>query len=196
MTAARIGPNAIIQMAEALAGAVGEDERRRLFAAAGLEHYLAALPEAMVDEGEVTRLHRVVREALGEVRARDASIEAGERTGDYILANRIPKPVQGVLKILPPALASRLLLRAIARHAWTFAGSGVFRAEAGHPVRVSITGCPICRGAHVESAACAYYAATFERLFQDLVSPRSRVQEIACEALGAPACSFEIRWRR
>lgn len=195
MTSARIGPNAIIQMAEALADVVGEPERRRLFELAGLGPYLSGMPEAMVDEREVTRLHRVLRAELGEARAGEASIDAGRRTGDYILANRIPRAVQRVLRLLPPALASRLLLRAIARHAWTFAGSGVFRAEPGHPVRLSVRDCPICRGDRVQTFACAYYAATFERLFVELVSPASRARETACEALGAPACVFEIRWR-
>jgi divinyl protochlorophyllide a 8-vinyl-reductase len=44
--------------------------------------------------------------------------DAGHRTADYRLANRIPGPVQWALKPLPPALASRILLSAIAKHAF------------------------------------------------------------------------------
>ena len=51
------------------------------------------------------------------------------RTGDYLLAHRIPKPVQALLKRLPAPLAARVLLAAITRHAWTFAGSGRFEAH-------------------------------------------------------------------
>jgi bacteriochlorophyll 4-vinyl reductase len=50
-----------------------------------------------------------------------------------------------LLPRLPTPLASRVLLAAVSRQSWTFAGSGVFRAEPGRPVRLSLTGCPICR---------------------------------------------------
>jgi divinyl protochlorophyllide a 8-vinyl-reductase len=42
--------------------------------------------------------------------------------------------------------------------------------------------------------ACDFYAATFGELFVTLVHPRSVVREVSCEALGDPACRFEIRW--
>ncbi|MEM1431648.1 MAG: V4R domain-containing protein, partial [Pseudomonadota bacterium] len=40
---------------------------------------------------------------------------------------------------------------------------------------------------------CHWHAAVFERLFRVLVSPESSVTEVACCAMGAPACRFEIR---
>jgi len=194
-TAGKIGPNAITRAAEALRAQAGEIATIKLFRAAGLSHYLEAPPEQMVDECEVVALHGAMRDLLGPEAARHASYAAGMRTADYLLANRIPRPVQYLLRVLPPLLASRVLLSAIRRHSWTFAGTGHFAATAGHPTLLSIAGCPICRGAHAVAPACDYYAATFERLFQVLVSPRAQVQEIACEALGASACVFAVRWR-
>jgi divinyl protochlorophyllide a 8-vinyl-reductase len=148
----------------------------------------------MVDEREVAALHRALREAFDTEHARRLSRSAGERTGAYLLAHRIPRPVQVLLRRLPAALAARVLLSAIRRHAWTFAGSGRFSARSGRPLRLAIAGNPMCRGVLSAAPACEYYAATFERLFRELVHPRARVVEAACEAMGAPACRFEVRW--
>lgn len=193
---ARIGPNAIIRVAEALRTQHGEAVTAELFRRAGLEKYLPAMPGQMVDEGEVITLHQLLRPALGAESARAVAREAGLRTGDYLLANRIPRPAQFILRLLPPALASRVLLRAIGGHAWTFAGSGRFSAESAGKARLSIAGCPLCRGTTAEHPVCDYYAATFERLYRTLVSRRATVVETECQAVGAPACVFDITWKR
>jgi divinyl protochlorophyllide a 8-vinyl-reductase len=192
--AGRIGPNAITRLAEVLPAFVGSRATWQLFESAGLAAYLQTPPEQMVDETEVTRLHRTMRAALGSEMASRASRSAGQRTADYLLAHRIPKPVQTLLKALPAALASPLLLAAIRRHAWTFAGSGEFTATAGCPVRLSIRNNPLCKGVSTEAPACDFYAATFERLFRVLVHPQATVLETACEACGDEACQFEVRW--
>jgi divinyl protochlorophyllide a 8-vinyl-reductase len=194
MHTARIGPNAITRIAEAMREDVGETGTSMLFLRAGLARYLHDPPEKMVDETEVERLHRILRETLGPGHARRVSRSAGLRTGDYLLARRIPSPVQRVLHLLPARLASRALLAAISRNAWTFAGSGRFRVSPGNPVRLEIAGNPLCRNASAEAPICDYYAATFERLFRELVHPQAVVEEIACEANGAPACVFEVSW--
>ena len=191
---ARIGPNAITRVAEALRKAAMEVQLRDVFGAAGLTHYLQSPPERMVDEEEVIRLHRALRLALGDAPAREVARAAGLATGDYLLGHRIPKPFQAVLRRVPARLAAWLLLAAISRHAWTFAGSGSFRARAGRPTRLSIQANPLCRGMVATQPSCDYYAATFERLFRTLVHPAATVVETACEACGADACRFEIRW--
>jgi len=195
-TTGTIGPNAITRVAEAL-GARGEESGRRdaIFRAAGLAHYLEHPPTSLVDEQEVTRLHQVMRSTLGIPAARDIADEAGRRTGDYLLAHRIPQPVQPLLRFLPAPVASRILLKAVAKNAWTFSGSGDFTAEPSHPPRVSIAGCPLCRGAHADQPLCDFFGATFEHLFRQLVHPHTRVEEIACQATGDPACVFELSWR-
>ena len=192
--AARIGPNAVTRVAEALRAEFGPDGARGVFAAAGLARYLDAPPERMVDEAEVALLHRRLRESLGTAGARRIGREAGLRTGDYLLAHRIPRPVQWLLRALPAPLAARVLLSAIGRHAWTFAGSGRFRVLHGTPLLLFIEGNPLCRGVSADEPLCDFYAATFERLFRVLVHREATVREIACEATGAPACVFEVSW--
>ncbi len=195
--AARIGPNAIIRVAEALNARTGDAEA--VFNDAGLAHYLADPPEQMVDEHDVIALQQALRHRLGLAEARSVSFDAGLRTGDYLLAHRIPRPAQRVLRLLPPGPASRLLLKAVAQHAWTFSGSGVFSFRPQsvlqrRPVQVSIADCPICRGSHAEEPVCDFYTGAFERLFRTLVSRHTEVTEVQCQAQGAAACVFEMRW--
>lgn len=191
----RIGPNAIIRVAEALRNILGEEAATRVFSAAGLAPYLSTPPEEMVEEGAVSALHETLFAELGAEEAKRISWSAGLLTGDYLLANRIPPAAQRVLRVLPPAAASRILLKAIGNHSWTFSGTGTFTYEAAHPVEVSIANCPICRRIEATQPVCDFYAGTFERIFRALVSRRAEVREVACQATGAPACRFEIRWR-
>jgi len=192
---ARIGPNSIIRMAEALREQQGEAITTAIFAAAGLEAYLTTPPDSMVLESEVIRLHQAVRATIGLDAAARASRDAGRRTGEYLLAHRIPKPAQIALKLMPPALAARALVKAISQHAWTFAGSGQFSAEFGHPLRLTIANCPTARDAHADRPLCDFYAGTFQRIFSELVSPKILAREVACAAMGAPACVFELSWK-
>lgn len=191
---ARIGPNAITQVTAALQAGFGPERAAEVLREAGLGRYLESPPSAMVLESEVVALHRVLRAGLEAAQGEAVCRDAGGRTADYLLANRIPRAVQALLRLLPAPLASRLLLAAISRHAWTFAGSGRFLATAGRPVRLSIEGCALCRGAAFDAPGCAYYAATFERLYRVLVSPRARAREVACAGCGASACRFEVDW--
>jgi divinyl protochlorophyllide a 8-vinyl-reductase len=186
----RIGPNAITRVAEAL----GPDAARGVFRAAAIEARLDAPPDRMVPEGEVIALHRALRTMQGEREAAAITRDAGRLTARYLLANRIPRPMQWLLRHLPAHAAARVLLGAVGRHAWTFAGSGCFRVLPGRPLRIEIAGGPIARAGPAAEPVCAYYAATFETLFRALVNPRTQVEEVACEATGAAACVFELRW--
>jgi divinyl protochlorophyllide a 8-vinyl-reductase len=190
-----IGPNAITRVAETLPGFVGSNATWALFERAGLAGYLRAPPESMVDEAEVTRLHIELRRTLGGDVAAQVAQGAGRRTADYLLGHRIPKPVQALLKRLPAPLAAQVLLSAVRRHAWTFAGSGEFSARAGWAgAMLTIRHNPLCRGLTSDTPACDFYAATFERLFRVLVHPEARVREVACEACGDTECRFELHW--
>jgi divinyl protochlorophyllide a 8-vinyl-reductase len=216
---ARIGPNAITRLAEALLTLQGEACTARVFAHAGLLARLSQPPEHMIDEAEVMRLHAALRACVGEHEAGRVAEDAGRRTGDYLLARRIPRPVQWLLKCLPARLAARVLLQAVGRHAWTFAGSGRFAIHlashiesssaspvtsrtgshmAGHSdgscIVLTLHDNPLCRGVVQDEPACAYYAATFERLFRVLVHPDARVTETECEACGGTHCRFEVRF--
>jgi divinyl protochlorophyllide a 8-vinyl-reductase len=193
--AGRVGPNAITRVAEALRAHRGERICREVFASAGLTRHLDDPPARMVPEEDVAALQRALRRCLGDAHAARIAREAGRLTGDYLLAHRIPRPVQWLLRALPASLSARLLLATITRHAWTFAGSGTMRAVAGNPARVVITGCPLSRGQYADHPLCELYAVTLERLFRRLVHPGTVVREVACEGMGAPACVFLIGWR-
>jgi divinyl protochlorophyllide a 8-vinyl-reductase len=190
----RVGPNAITRIDEALVSLVGPALRDRVFAEAGLAGHVQYPPTAMVDETDVARLHRTLRTVLGPAEAQRVSAEAGRLTGAYLLANRIPRAAQAVLRTLPRPLAARLLVRAIARHAWTFAGSGSFSYRFGGGLALTIAGSPICRHVDDGGMACAYSAATFETVFGAMLGPNVRVVETACTAAGDDACRFRVSW--
>ena len=76
--AARIGPNAITRVAEALIVGGGPDLAQRVFERAGLTAYLREPPGQMVDESEVTRLHRELRGLLGAPAAAAVAREAAD----------------------------------------------------------------------------------------------------------------------
>ncbi|MBT8476187.1 MAG: bacteriochlorophyll 4-vinyl reductase [Alphaproteobacteria bacterium] len=188
-TSGLIGPNALTQLLPLLEQAGGEDLRDALLLEAGI----VTLPDmtGLIDEAPVARLHQVMRAELPEL-APSLAWKAGERTADYILANRIPHGVQMLLKILPPAISAPMLARAIARNAWTFAGSGAFEVRSLRPVTFAIRDNPVVRGEFAAHTLCHWHAAVFERLFRLLVDDRLRAREAACCAMGERACVFVI----
>jgi divinyl protochlorophyllide a 8-vinyl-reductase len=192
--APRVGPNAIIRVAEALVTEHGEDVARTVFAAAGISGWLDTHPGAMVPEADVAALHRALIAHLTEPEARGIAASAGRLTAAYLLANRIPRLVQVILRLLPAAPASRILLRAIGKHAWTFVGSGSFSVAHGPPVVVTITGGPLRAAGPAASGVAAYYAATFEALFRSLVHPKTSVAALRRATEATAACAFSLSW--
>ncbi len=193
--AGRIGPNAVTRLAEAIACRVGPDVLGAVFREAGVIRHLETPPQAMVPEGDVAALHAALRRAVGASDAAVIGAEAGRRTGDYLLARRIPRGAQTLLRHLPRRLAAAILLRAIAKHAWTFAGSGRFSYRHDREgVELLVAGGPVCRDIAADGPVCHYYAATFERVFAAMLGPRTRVTETDCEAAGAKACRFRLTW--
>jgi divinyl protochlorophyllide a 8-vinyl-reductase len=189
-----IGPNAVTQLTQALRDLAGETALRRVFDIAGAAGWLTAPPQEMVPERAVAALHRQLRRELPPAEAARVAARAGRLTADYILANRIPPLMRRLLPGLPAPLAGRVLLTAIGRHAWTFAGSGRFAARPGCPSVIAIAGNPFIAGEIASAPLCHWHAAVFERLFQALVHPRAAALETACGATGAPACRFEVGW--
>jgi divinyl protochlorophyllide a 8-vinyl-reductase len=192
----QIGPNAIIRAAEALRAMEAETAAMRVFRAAGIEHYLAQPPTDMVPQADVSGLQRALHTLLGDARARSISWIAGQRTADYLLAHRIPGPIQRLLHGLPPWIGARILMKAIRRNSWTFIGTGHMEIEDGNPTRIAISHCALCHGVRSDEPCCDYYAATFERLFARLVHPDATAIETHCEAAGDDACRFEMSWPR
>lgn len=186
----RIGPNAILQLVTVLETEIGTAQTARMLALSGI----AARPDpamGLIDEAPVARLHQRLRQDLPDAAARLARA-AGARTGDYILAHRIPRPGQWGLRHLPASLSARLLSRAIARHAWTFCGSGEFRVLHTAPPVFAIFDNPVVRGERSGRPLCHWHAAVFETLFQALCGPGWRAVETQCCAQGAASCQFAL----
>lgn len=187
---AKVGPNAVTQVAAALRAWGGESLAQKVFMAAGLGNVLASPPEQMVDQAMAARLHETLRVTLQPKDATQIASEAGRRTADYLLANRIPKPAQWVMRALPPRLAAPILLKAMASNAWTYAGTGRVRTQAGNPCVLEILDNPLAQ------PGCPWHVAVFERLFRALVARGAQVTHAPCCANGATACRFEITLSR
>ena len=186
-----IGPNAVLQLLPLLDRAGGADWRAGLMARAGLD----AAPDgsAMIPEAPVARLHQAMRRDRPDI-APGLGWQAGLATGDYILAHRIPRAVQLILKALPWRVSARVLSQAIARNAWTFAGSGRFLVIA--PLRFDLRANPLVRGEVADHPICDWHRGVFTRLFQTLVHPHLTCVETRCCAQGHAACRFEMRRAR
>jgi divinyl protochlorophyllide a 8-vinyl-reductase len=182
-----IGPNAVLQLLPLLDRAGGADWRAGLMARAGLD----AAPDGsgMIPEAPVARLHQAMRRDRPDIAA-GLGWQAGLATGDYILAHRIPRAVQRLLRLLPWRIAGRVLSQAIARNAWTFAGSGRFLVIA--PLRFDLRANPLVRGEVADHPICDWHRGVFTRLFQTLVHPHLTCVETRCCAQGHAACRFEM----
>ncbi len=183
-----IGPNAILQLLPVVEEYGGRRRVTELMANAGLAE--APDGKSMIPERDAARLHRQLRCEEPGAAIRLSKI-AGQRTAAYILKHRIPRPAHVVLKALPASLAAYILARAIAQHAWTFAGSGRFRALT--PWHFQIENNPLIRGETHRDVTCHWHAAVFEHLYRALVHRRCRAVETKCGCQGHAGCEFEIR---
>jgi divinyl protochlorophyllide a 8-vinyl-reductase len=190
--AARIGPNAIIQVTHVLEERFGRETADTLLSEA-TGYHLETLPGAMVPEQEALALTHRVMGYCGEAQATLVLREAGLRTGDYLLAHRIPRAAQWIMRRLPRRAGLSLLLKAMSAHAWTFAGSGTFTVQrTGAVVELCFHQCAMCRELHSDGPVCDFYAGTFERLIRTIVSPTARVREVECQAQGGRHCRFQV----
>lgn len=190
----RIGPNVLIQTAHALEQRLGRERAGRILVDS-TQHTLDTLPSGMVDEARANALMRRLVEDHGTAFTRSVMRDAGTRTGDYLLANRIPRVARLLLPVLPTSVALRVLLKAIGRHTWTFAGSATVRITVGNPAVISLTRCPLCVGILSDVHLCDFYTGTFARLAHVLLGPSAFAEEVACEATGDSACRFLIGTR-
>lgn len=187
---ARIGPNSVLQLIPLLDDILGEVERSRLMQISGMNN----LPkrQGMMLEEPAAALHQAIRAQHPDL-APILTVRAGVRTADYLIAHRIPKAALQVMRTLPPWLAAPLLANVIAKHAWTFAGSGTFKVRSKQPVVFSLKDNPVVRGEQSSEPICHWHSAAFQRLFSTIVDPNLRCVETQCCAMGSDSCVFEIR---
>jgi divinyl protochlorophyllide a 8-vinyl-reductase len=192
---ARIGPNAIIQTWQALRAQVGAPLADAILHEA-TGRTPATLPDAMVDEHEAIAMVQRVRQRLDDALAVAVLEDAGRRTARYLLAHRIPRAAQWLMRAAPAPIAFAILASAMARHAWTFAGSGHFDWHTAPRTLLRLHDSPMCRDVRASCPYCDYYAATFDTLVRTLVSRRVVVREVRCRAMGDACCDFAVIPRR
>ncbi|ACF13097.1 bacteriochlorophyll 4-vinyl reductase [Chloroherpeton thalassium ATCC 35110] len=184
---ARIGPNSIIQTFNALSTRFGEERTKAIFRSAGHEKYIGNLPSEMVNEAEFHALVKAVLEEIGEKDASEILKDSGQRTAEYLLKNRIPGIFQSLVKLMPKKLGMKLLLFAISKNAWTFAGSGAFSFEVGDTmyirVRVSFPSKPV---------VAYFYGGTFYKLLRTLIDPAAHVAIEEHSEKGEIDCFYNV----
>lgn len=183
---ARIGPNSVTQLQAALLDHHGSTMCRHVFEMAGQSERLADPPSRMVDEAVPRALFAALWNTLPGADAALIAAEAGRRTADYVMANRIPAPVRLLLKVLPKQLSAPLLVSAIEKNAWTFAGSGSVSARAGPTILIEIKDNPLAM------PDCPWHGAVFDRLFGTLVAPVKSMEHARCCHRGDAVCRFEL----
>lgn len=185
---AAIGPNALTQLFDPIKHQFGDEILAQLLKRAGI----STMPDmlSLIDEAPVIRFHTQLHQAFPE-HAETIERQAGIGTAHYILANRIPKLAQIILRVLPTKLAAKVLTKAIKKNAWTFTGSGSFKVVEQNPITLEITNNPLVRNMRSEMPLCVWHRAVFETLFRALVSKNTLVTETSCCACGS-TCRFEI----
>lgn len=181
----RIGPNALIQTVRALQEQYNEATLLAILQQSGQEYLLHRDPAGMVQEQEFAALVTALAAQLGVSAARAILHRSGQLTAAYLLHYRIPRPFQRLLKPLPQRLALKLLLWAISKNAWTFAGSGHFAYKVGKTSRLTVT-------SHIQpvAAACGFYGGTFEHLIHVLINPKAIMQMEVLMNGGQPYCVY------
>jgi len=183
----------VIQTASVLRDRYGRTQAEAILVEA-TGRTLDQMPTHMVDESEVRALVRTCLAQLGHRPTRAVLREAGQHTAEYLLAHRIPRVVQWLLRVLPASIGMRILSHAMAQHAWTFAGSGHFSVQYGRVPAFMIGDCPLCRGLTLDVPVCDFYAGTFEVLLSRLVRRDTSVAQVESTASGGCACRYEVRW--
>ena len=184
---ALIGPHAVIHAAEVLQESFGALACQTVLAHARIE----TLPsgECMIPEIEALRLHRWMA-MWDPVACFDVAEEAARRTADYIIANRMPALAVWLLRHLPAQLAALILIRAIGRNAWTFAGAGRFTPHG--PWAFTIDRSAVDDLVRPPETLSIWYAAVFARLYQRLVDPGCQCSRLSTGSANPSIFRFGI----
>lgn len=163
---ALIGPNAVLQTVAVMEERLGHAETAAILADAQIKRLPSG--EHMIPEIEALWLHRwlVLHDPLDALAIAE---EAGARTGDYIIAHRIPRVAAWLLRHLPARAAAPLLMAAIRTHAWTFIGAGRFIPIGAWTFEIDRSRAE--DAIMLPESLLLWYAKVFEQLFRRLVSP-------------------------
>ncbi len=188
----QIGPNVVLQLIPAAIGMGFGERLKAIFKTARFEEWWSSPPHEMIAAKDASILFGAIHNAFSSKEAEALLARAGQMTADYLLANRIPKPAQFILRFMPRRLAVQILSKAIAKHAWTFAGAGRFKARITPSIHFEITDNPLCANLQTATPSCHWHAAVFQRIFGSIFNAPVRVTEIECAGVSGRVCRFEI----
>ncbi|HHE08000.1 MAG TPA: bacteriochlorophyll 4-vinyl reductase [Chlorobaculum parvum] len=187
-TPSRIGPNSIIQTIGALESGYGKNETEKLLKKMGQGYLIGNLPSEMVEESKFHSLVTALQKEIGDKSTASILKESGDRTAKYLLKVRIPGPFQSIVKLLPAWLAFKVLLFAISKNAWTFAGSGEFsygsKLSPNIMVKVTFPSHPVVGN---------FYLGTFTALLRELVNPDTAIQADIRKEGSAIVCNYRCK---
>jgi divinyl protochlorophyllide a 8-vinyl-reductase len=184
---AQIGPNAVLQTVAVMEAALGPARTAAILDDA----QITALPSGaeMIAEVHALRLHRWL--ALHEpIACFDIAAEAGARTADYIIAHRFPRAAAWLLQRLPARAAAPLLMAAIGRHAWTFAGAGTFTPHGAWAFTLDRRAAG--DATMPPDSLFHWYGAVFTRLYQRLIAPGCVCRIVPGAAIAPDARDYAI----
>ncbi len=182
----RIGSDAVLQTLDALGEVGGELLAHKVLEAAGLRYVLDQKLQEMVPQNLFLGLVRAIEDTLPRSQVDLVAVTSGRKTGSVLLEQYIPDMAQKLLHTLPPHVAGPLLLHALEKHSWTFAGSAKVHYEAGPPLQLVIENNPMAVW------GCLWQCALLEAVFRSLISADARVWHMACCAEHKPSCVYMI----
>ena len=189
---AQIGPNVVLQLIPAAIALGLGDRLQTLFKAAGFENWWTDPPKEMIAAKDAAILFCAIHKTFSGMEAEALLTRAGQMTADYLLANRIPRAAQVILRLMPRNISVPVLSNAIAKHAWTFAGAGRFQARMTPALQFEIAGNPLCADLQTSYPSCHWHAAVFQRIFESIFHKPVRVIEKDCACVSDRFCRFDI----
>ena len=184
--------NVVLAAAQTVAG----PQYRQLVKTAGLERWADSLPPPTMDgvatEAELSRLFATVYSMLGESGTRLMMRNWGTTLAPMIIALPLVQQVVAEMMALP---AAERLPRAITRLPELSAAfwSPIELHEDANAWYYTLAACPVCaeiRGA--PQPICTNLESLYPRMLQAFAGQRLTIQETACRAAGAPACTYTI----
>ena len=141
-----IGPNAIIQMIKTMEEDLGVRQTIDFFIDSKLSQYISHPLVGRVHEEDVCLIHQRLIETYGIEHAKRLSWQAGEKTADYLLKNRIPKLMGLIFKSITIYIESNPICKGIRSsepvcdyYAGTF--EGLFKSLIDTSIEVKEVGC-------------------------------------------------------
>lgn len=183
----RIGSDAVLQTLDALSEVGGVHLVQRIVDVAGLRYVVDQTLPDMVPQSVFSALVQSIEDMLPRSQVDLVAVKSGRKTGAILLEQYIPDMAQKLLRTLPKRVAGPLLLHALEKHAWTFAGSASVHHIDGPPLKLVIGSNPMANW------GCLWQCALLETVFRHVISPDARIWQMACCASDSTKCCVDYK---